>query len=66
MLQEVTIASSQMKVDKAPCPDGFTVNFFHACWDMLKMEVWDLVEESRVTQRIPCALNTTILTLIPK
>ena len=49
MLSEVTISSNQMKVDKAPFPDDFIVNFFHACWDVLKLEVLDLVEESRVT-----------------
>ena len=65
-LQEVNIASSQMKADKAPCPDGFTVKFFHACWDMLKLEVLDLVEESWVAHIIPHALNATFLTLVPK
>ena len=65
-LQEVNIASSQMKADKAPCLDGFTVKFFHACWDMLKLEVWDLVEQSWVARKIPCALNVTFLNLVPK
>ena len=49
MLSEVTISSNQMKVDKAPFPDDFIVNFFHACWDVLKLEVLDLVEESKET-----------------
>ena len=49
MLSEVTISSNQMKVDKAPFPDDFIVNFFHACWDVLKLEVLDLVEESKAT-----------------
>ena len=55
-----------MKEDKAPGPDGFTVNFFHACWEMLKYEIWEMVEESRCSQKIPIALNATFLTLIPK
>ena len=38
-LWEVETTVSQMKEDKAPGPDGFTVNFFHACWDMLKHEI---------------------------
>ena len=38
-LQEVEIAINQMNEDKAPRPDGFTVNFFHAYWDMLKREI---------------------------
>ena len=32
-LEEVEVAVKQMANDKAPGPDGFTTNFFHACWD---------------------------------
>ena len=30
-LQEVEIVVRQMKEDRAPSPDGFSVNFFHSC-----------------------------------
>ena len=30
-LQEVETTINQMKEDKAPGPDGFIVNFLHAC-----------------------------------
>ena len=55
-----------MKEDKALGLDGFTVNFFHVCWDMLKYEIWDMVEESWCNQNILLALNATFFTLIPK
>ena len=55
-----------MAKDKAPGPDGFTTNFFHACWDWLKEEIWALVEDSRKSGSILRALNSTFLTLIPK
>ena len=35
-MEEVEEAVKQMVKDKAPGPDGFTTNFFHACWDWLK------------------------------
>ena len=55
-----------MREDKAPGPDGFTVNFFHSCWNLLKFDVWGMVEESHTTQKIWPALNATFFTLIPK
>ena len=44
-LPEVEQAIAQLKDGKARGPDGFTANFFHAFWELIKLEVWDLVEE---------------------
>ena len=55
-----------MAQGKAPGPDGFTVNFFHHFWDMLKEEVWAIVEESRTSKGVLKAFNATFLALIPK
>ena len=44
-LQEVEEAINQMSLGKAPAPDGFTSNFFHHFWDMVKEEVVEIVEE---------------------
>lgn len=38
-LQEVDQAMAQLKVGKAPQPDGFTTNLFHFFWEDIKMEV---------------------------
>ena len=65
-LTKVEMDVKQMEKDKAPGPDGFTTNFFHACWDWLKEEIWALVEDSRKSGNILRALNSTFLTLIPK
>jgi hypothetical protein len=56
----------QMKEGTTPGPDGFTINFFHACWDLLKLDVLDIVEESCNCQWVLPSLNATFLTLIPK
>ena len=50
----------------SPGPDGFTIDFFHHCWNLLKDEVLELVEESRKKKWILLALNSTHLALIPK
>lgn len=44
--EEVEEAILQMEKGKAPRPDGFTVDFFQQCWDLVKEEVWEIVEES--------------------
>ena len=44
--QEVDTAMAQLKDGKAPGPDGFTANFFHHFWELIREEVWQLVEES--------------------
>eukprot|EP00253_Pinus_taeda_P002560 PITA_02560 len=64
--QEVDEAMAQLKEGKSPGPDGFTTTFFHAFWDMIKKEVWEIVEESRAKRWILPSLNSTFIALIPK
>eukprot|EP00253_Pinus_taeda_P018973 PITA_18973 len=64
--QEVDSAMSQLKEGKDPGPDGFTTTFFHSFWDMIKTEVWEVVEESRALHWLLPSLNSTFLALIPK
>jgi hypothetical protein len=51
---------------KAPGPDGFTVEFFKASREIVKHDVYRVVEDSRRSNSILKALNATIITLIPK
>jgi hypothetical protein len=55
-----------MSNGKAPGPDGFTVEFFKACWKIVEHDVYRVVEESRRSASILKALNATMITLIPK
>ena len=55
-----------MALGKSPGPDGFTSNFFHYFWDMIKEEVVGIVEESRNKKGVLRAFNATFLSLIPK
>jgi len=64
--QEVEEAVQQMKEGKAPGPDGFIANFFHRFWDLIKNEVWQVVEESRELRWMYPGLNATFITLVPK
>jgi hypothetical protein len=64
--EEVDQAAKSMPPGKAPGPDGFTTDFFQHCWDIVRKEVWEVVEESRTSGQVLPALNATFLTLILK
>ena len=55
-----------MALGKALGLDGFTSNFFHHLWDLVKEEVLEIVEESRSKRGVLKAFGATLLTLIPK
>jgi len=65
-MQEVEVPMAQLKDGKAPSPNGFTANLFHEFWELIKTEVWELVEESRSMHWILPSLNSTFLALVPK
>ena len=55
-----------MALGKTPGSDGFTSNFFHYLWDLVKEEVLEIIEESGNKRGVLKAFNATFLTLIPK
>ncbi|RVW22247.1 LINE-1 reverse transcriptase-like [Vitis vinifera] len=64
--EEIHFALMEMRGDKAPGPDGFTVAFWQDCWDLVKEEVMDLFKEFFEYGSFAKSLNTTFLVLIPK
>lgn len=55
-----------MQNGKAPGLDGFNVDFFKACWNVVKQDILNVVEDSRRNRTILKALNTSFISLIPK
>jgi hypothetical protein len=54
-----------MKKGKAIGSHGFIINFFWNMWATVKNGLWEVVDESRISGRIPGSLKSTILALIP-
>ena len=66
VMQEFEEVVNQMALGKALGLDGFTSNFFHYLWDLVKEEVLEIIEESRNKRGVLKDFNATFLTLIPK
>eukprot|EP00253_Pinus_taeda_P033720 PITA_33720 len=54
------------KKDKSPGPDGWTIEFYLAFFDLLGQDLLRVVEESRSSGCIYHAINSTFIALIPK
>eukprot|EP00253_Pinus_taeda_P012058 PITA_12058 len=54
------------KKDKRPGPDGWTIEFYLAFYEVLGQDLLAVVEESRSTGSIYHAINSTFIALIPK
>ena len=57
---------NEMKNGKVLGPDGFNVEFFKACWETVKHDILEVVEDSRKSKKILRALNASFIALIPK
>jgi hypothetical protein len=51
-IEEVDQALQETPKDKAPGPDGFTSDFFHHYWPLIRTEVWEIIEDSRASSEI--------------
>eukprot|EP00253_Pinus_taeda_P015369 PITA_15369 len=65
-MEEVEEAVRNMPNDKASGPDGFTINFYKACWNIVRHDIWEIVEDSRRSKTILKSLNSTFVALVPK
>ena len=54
------------KRDKAPGPDGWTVEFYLHFFEILGPSLVNLVEASRILGKVAPAINSTFIALIPK
>eukprot|EP00253_Pinus_taeda_P003074 PITA_03074 len=64
--EEVNEVIKEMHNGKAPRPDGFNVDLFKACWEIVKHDILEVVEDSRNSKIVLKALNASFIALIPK
>uniref|UniRef100_A0A2N9GX79 Reverse transcriptase domain-containing protein n=1 Tax=Fagus sylvatica TaxID=28930 RepID=A0A2N9GX79_FAGSY len=64
--EEVVTALNQMSGEKASGPDGYTIAFYKHCWDIVKIEVLNSLQEFHDHESIKRSLNATFVVLIPK
>ena len=55
-----------MEGDKALGPDGFSLAFYHHCWEVVDRDVLTAFEEFYQHSKFEKSLNATFITLIPK
>ncbi|XP_024014246.1 uncharacterized protein LOC112088191 [Eutrema salsugineum] len=63
---EIRNALYSMPRDKAPGPDGYTVEFFKESWSIVGQDLLTAVQSFFKLGFLPKGINSTILALIPK
>ena len=64
--EEVLQVVKEMEGDKAPGPDGFSLAFYHHCWEVMERDVLVVFEEFYQHSKFEKSLNATFIALIPK
>lgn len=64
--EEVYKAVSSLGTDKAPGPDGFTIEFFKKAWNIIKSDIMMMFQDFFKNGIINKALNETYICRIPK
>uniref|UniRef100_A0A2N9IM18 Reverse transcriptase domain-containing protein n=1 Tax=Fagus sylvatica TaxID=28930 RepID=A0A2N9IM18_FAGSY len=64
--EEVVQVLKDFQGDKAPGPDGFSMAFFHKCWEVVGDDIMNFFEEFHTHCKFEKSLNATFIALIPK
>jgi hypothetical protein len=62
--EEVFEVVKAMNSEKATDPNGFTMVFFQACWDVLKVDIMNVFHEFHVRGKFEKSLNAIFIALI--
>jgi hypothetical protein len=64
--EEICNVIWSMEPDKAPGPDGFSIHFYRACWDIIKIDLLKMIKAFHKRAKVGGNTNSTFLALIPK
>ena len=65
-LEEIREAVWECEGNKSPGPDGFNFTFIKKNWDLLKGDVWRVLNEFHENGRLSKGVNSSFIALIPK
>jgi hypothetical protein len=65
-LEEIKDVIVQMEKNKAAGPDGFPIEFYQHCWDIIKYDIMDVFDDLFEHRIDLDRINYGIITLIPK
>jgi len=65
-IEELKDVLHSFKKDKSPSPDRWTVEFFTIFFDLVGIDLLEMVEETRTLGKIRRGINSTFIMLIPK
>ena len=66
MEYEIRNAIWSLHADKVPRPDGFTINFYRAAWDIIKEDLKRMLIWTTKKDKVGGPTNSSFLALIPK
>lgn len=66
MKEEIDQEVSSCDSNKAPRPHGFNFKFVKSAWDVIKYDIYDIVNELWASSCLPRGSNTAFIALIPK
>jgi hypothetical protein len=64
--EEVFQVLKDLQGNKAPGPDGFSMAFFHKCWEVVGDDIINFFEEFHTHCKFEKSLDATFIALIPK
>ena len=64
--EEVDAAIASCDSQKAPGPDGFNFSFIKSAWDVIKTDIYGIVNEFWPSAHLPRGSNSAFIALIPK
>jgi hypothetical protein len=63
---EIKKVIKSMKGNRAPGPDHIPVEFYQSCWEIIKVDIMDMIQEFWNHELDVDILNYGVITLIPK
>lgn len=64
--EEIDQAVASCDGSKAPGPDGFNFKFVKSSWEVIKNDVYGIIQDFWETSRLPRGCNAAFIALIPK